>query len=169
MGQLALPFLRDLSRALGETVDLSVARGSAAVFIEQVLGSERLAAVSHVGDAFPLHNTANGRALLGCLKPAERARLLRGKGRGGAPDEAAVEADVAGFLVSGLAYDRGEHTPGISAVGTAFLDPFGQPFALSVPMPTERFAEKLARVEVALLATRAAIVNLAKGSLPQPG
>ena len=54
------PFLKDLSEVTGETVDLAVLRGSRLVFIDQVTGSQRLRAVSSVGEAFSLHNSANG-------------------------------------------------------------------------------------------------------------
>jgi DNA-binding IclR family transcriptional regulator len=40
---------------------------------------------------------------------------------------------------SNIAVDNDEHTDGISAVGTAFKDPKGIIFAVSVPVPTVRF------------------------------
>jgi DNA-binding IclR family transcriptional regulator len=47
---------------------------------------------------------------------------------------------------SRLAYDREEHTEGISAVGTAFLDPLGRALAVSIPVPTARFARQADRL-----------------------
>jgi DNA-binding IclR family transcriptional regulator len=58
---------------------------------------------------------------------------------------------------TGLAYDLDEHTPGISAVGAGFADATGELHAISVPVPSTRFAGKRAVVEEALAATIAAI------------
>src|SRR5947199_201267 len=47
---------------------------------------------------------------------------------------------------TGVAYDREEHTEGISAVGAVLGDAFGTMAAVSVPMPTQRFAGREAEV-----------------------
>ena len=62
------PIIATLSQTLGETVDVSVLKGSMAVFTDQIQGSHRLRAVSAVGESFPLHCTANGKALLSVLR-----------------------------------------------------------------------------------------------------
>src|SRR5690349_17496301 len=62
---LARPLLERLSEELHETVDLS--KKDHLVFIDQVIGSQRLRAVSAVGDTFPLYCTANGKAYLAQL------------------------------------------------------------------------------------------------------
>ncbi|HTB88351.1 MAG TPA: helix-turn-helix domain-containing protein, partial [Steroidobacteraceae bacterium] len=61
------PLMVDLSQKLGETVDLSVLKGFSAIFTDQVQGAHRLRAVSAVGESFPLHCTANGKALLSVM------------------------------------------------------------------------------------------------------
>ena len=76
MMAIAEPGMVALCRELGETVDLSVLSGTSALFIGQVPGRKRLSAVSHVGERFPLHSTANGKAMLCALKPAQRQKLL---------------------------------------------------------------------------------------------
>src|SRR5215470_12848001 len=64
---LARPLLERLSEELHETVDLSTIKKDHLVFIDQVIGSQRLRAVSAVGDTFPLYCTANGKAYLAQL------------------------------------------------------------------------------------------------------
>ena len=64
---MARPFLERLSEELHETVDLSTVKKDHLVFIDQVIGSQRLRAVSAVGDTFPLYCTANGKAYLAQL------------------------------------------------------------------------------------------------------
>ena len=45
-------------------------------FVDQVPAPRRLRATSAVGELFPLHCTANGKALLAALPAAEAAALL---------------------------------------------------------------------------------------------
>ena len=47
------------------------------VFIDQVIGSQRLRTVSAVGETFPLYCTANGKAYLADLDDAAIERLDR--------------------------------------------------------------------------------------------
>lgn len=61
---------------------------------------------------------------------------------------------------SGLAYDLDEHSSGISAIGFAFRDWGGTIHAISVPMPSTRFAELKEVVETALLATMKDITKM---------
>ena len=77
--KIVRPFMQELARAADETVDLSVLRRDAAVFVEQIQGTQRLAAVSAIGKEFPLHCTANGKALLTLITPERRERLLGGR------------------------------------------------------------------------------------------
>ncbi len=67
------PILKELARETGETVDLSRLNRDHAVFVDQIPGSQRLQAMSAVGQVFPLHCTANGKAMLAAL-PDERLR-----------------------------------------------------------------------------------------------
>src|ERR1700754_4862887 len=64
---IARPFLVKLSNELGETVDLATIRQDHLVFVDQVIGSQRLRTVSAVGEMFPLYCTANGKAYLAGL------------------------------------------------------------------------------------------------------
>ena len=64
---LARPFLVKLSNELNETVDLATIKDDHLVFIDQVIGPQRLRAVSAVGESFPLYCTANGKAYLAQL------------------------------------------------------------------------------------------------------
>src|SRR5690242_15496507 len=64
---IARPFLAKLSGELRETVDLATIKRDHLVFIDQVIGSQRLRTVSAVGEMFPLYCTANGKAYLAGL------------------------------------------------------------------------------------------------------
>ncbi len=120
------PVLEEIAASTGETVDLSVLRGQQMLFIDQIESAHRLRAVSAVGVRFPMESTANGKAV--------RA-LLEGAG--------------------GIAFDRDEHTAGISAAGIAGRTAGGHVIAISVPAPTDRFRANEKTIVAALRAAAA--------------
>lgn len=144
--------LSELSRRLGETTDLSVLRGAQMIFLDQVPGTHRLRTVSAVGDVFPLTTTANGRAALALLAPERARALVEAEWR--RRDQPGDWPDFAGMLervrAEGLAWDLDEHTQGISALGGAFRDRNGEIHAISVPVPSQRFALIRPQIEAAL-------------------
>lgn len=147
--------LTELSQATGETTDLSVLRGPAMIFLDQVPGTHRLRTVSSVGEAFPLTTTANGRACLAQL-PEDQARDLAAKEWARQGKERDLDAFMEGLArvrETGLAYDLDEHTPGISAIGFAFRDWSGDLHSISVPVPSTRFAAIRGKVEATLRIT----------------
>ena len=138
------PVIEQVSRATGDTVDLSVLRGQQMWFIDQIESSHRLRAVSAVGGRFPLQDTANGKAALALLPHDEIPVALLDEIR-----------EVRG---TGIAYDRDEHTDGISAAGIAGRLPGGHVVAISVPAPTDRFLAHEAAIVDALRAAASAPV-----------
>jgi DNA-binding IclR family transcriptional regulator len=140
------PILVRLNQELDETVDLSILDGSEARFIDQIPSTQRLRAVSAVGISFPLHSTANGKALLAALPPGQATAILPPR----------LQRDTANTITSrrelwaelervretGVAYDREEHTDGICAVGAVVRDAYGVAGAISIPVPLPRFADR---------------------------
>lgn len=159
---LCRPLLMDLAQKTGETADLSVLRGHQMIFLDQVAGSQRLRAISAVGDIFPLTDTANGRAVLAAMSPDAAEQLareeLRKKGAEGSWPALAHLLET--IRKDGVAYDLDEHTEGISAAGIAFRDWRGALHAISVPVPTARFESQRANVVAALKAARVAALGL---------
>jgi len=158
---LARPFLEKLSAELQETVDLSVVKKDHLVFIDQVISSQRLRTVSAVGETFPLHCTANGKAYLAQLSDQAIEKLIGRAFEQRTPNTRtridALLADLAAVRHTGVAYDREEHTLGISAAGVALRDPLGNSVAISVPVPAQRFADQEALIAERLLATKRAM------------
>lgn len=146
------PVLTELAQETGETTDLAVLRGTGLLFLDQVPGRHRLRAVSFVGEVFPLTTTANGRACLALMSEARARKLIENEWK-----RSGTGGDIEKMLVSlrtirddGLAYDLDEHSDGISAIGFAFIDWNGNHVAISVPVPSTRFEETKAKIEVAL-------------------
>lgn len=148
------PLLRELSRQTGETVDLSRLNRDHAVFVNQVPGSHRLQAISAVGATFPLHCTANGKAMLALLGPAELQVALARPLQAFTPKTIVKNASLLRELdrvrKSGIAVDDEEHTLGICAIGMAFRTPAHQLFAISIPVPAVRFAAMRRQCEAVL-------------------
>ena len=158
---LARPFLERLSAELHETVDLSTVKKDHLVFIDQVIGSQRLRTVSAVGETFPLHCTANGKAYLAQLSDSAIEILI---GRTYAPRTPkthqrieALLADLKTVRRTGVAFDREEHTLGVCAAGVALQDPLGNSVAISVPVPSQRFPDRQTLIGERLMATKRAL------------
>jgi DNA-binding IclR family transcriptional regulator len=140
-------------------------RGVGMTFLDQVPGTHRLTTISKVDEVFPLTTTANGRACLAELPEDEALRLIEAEW---ARNE--VAGDLPRFLQrledvrrTGLAYDLDEHSEGISAIGFGFRDWGGTLHAISVPMPSTRFADMKPVVEAALLVTKTGITQMIAG------
>lgn len=156
--EIAHPHLKALSAATGETVDLAVLRKDHVVFVDQVAGSQRLRAVSAVGETFPLHSTANGKASLALLADADVRQRLKKEAlttaAGRVRSIASLIKELNEVRQTGIARDEEEHSLGISALGTAFRDQAGMIYAISIPAPTGRYRINRATIAPLLLATR---------------
>jgi IclR family transcriptional regulator, acetate operon repressor len=149
---------------LHETVDLARVERDRLVFIDQVVGSQRLRTVSAVGEIFPLHCTANGKAYLATLDDAQIEELIGKtykrytKNTHTTLKKLLEDVDVA--RKTGVAFDLGEHSTDIHAAGIAFFDISGNAFAISVPIPAARFQSKKAQAVQQLIAVNAALRSL---------
>ena len=141
------PTVERVAEETGETVDLSLFRGGQMLFIDQIESPHRLRAVSAVGARFPLFDTANGKAALALLDETEFEQLLAPLA---ADRSARLRTEVDEVRISGIAYDRDEHTEGISAAGVAGRAAGGNIVAISVPAPTDRFLAHQGRIVAAL-------------------
>ena len=154
-GRFMRPHLEKLALETGETVDLSMQQGDKMVFVDQIIANQhRLRAVSAIGASFPMFSSANGKAALSLLDDDEITRMLDGELYEETPNTIqTVEellADIAVIRESAISADNEEHTEGISALGTAFHDPVGRVFAVSIPVPTTRFLRSQDSLRAAL-------------------
>lgn len=137
------PLLLSLRRELDETVDLAVLDGAAVRFVDQVPAPRRLRAMSAVGELFPLHCTANGKALLAALPPEQARALLPERlpafTANTVTSRERLLAELESVRAAGIAIDREEHTEGICAVGAAIPVGAEPALAISVPVPVQRF------------------------------
>lgn len=138
------PLIAELSAQIGETVDLSVLERDRALFVDQVVSGARLQAVSAVGDSFPLHASANGKALLASLPEPDVRRVILGPldrfTSRTVTDPDVLERELEQVRKTGIAFDREEHSEGVCAIGLVVGLVDHDLLAVSVPMPTHRFS-----------------------------
>jgi DNA-binding IclR family transcriptional regulator len=155
IAEIARPFLLELSRECGETVDLSQLDGSKLVFLDQIGGAHQLRAESGIGVSFALHSTAPGKAMLALMTDEELARIrprlqLVRRTRHTIVTWPGLLRELVAVRQHGIAADREENTDGICAQAIAVRLPTGGLAAISVPVPTQRFAEQQERVATLL-------------------
>lgn len=157
------PLMESLSNELAETVDFATISGDRMVFLDQVAGRHRLMAVSHVGDAFPLHCSSVGKAYLATMTPDQIERLIGTQYQARTPatitDLPALLANLDASRATGIGFDIEEHSDGICAVGFCFRDEADNWFGLSVPIPTQRFVEQRDALIARLAAVRETLIR----------
>jgi DNA-binding IclR family transcriptional regulator len=160
------PIMEELSRETGETVDLALFKNDQIVFVDQVAGTQRLRAVSAIGETFPTTVTANGKAALTWLEGADVTRILDYERKQMITDKSANEfaAELDQIRKSGYALDVDEHTDGISAVGIAF-HASDTIYAISIPAPSHRFRNQREIYIAKLQAIKSEVVATIPGAM----
>ena len=153
------PLMRQIFEATAETVDLSVLENDLVRVVYLIPTQHQLRAIADVGAAFPLHCSSKGKALLAAMTDeaveAMLPKTFKRYNERTITTRSALIAQLHEIRETGIAYDLEEHVPGISAAAIAAQDPFGAPFAISVPVPSQRFATERATIDKALLDVRA--------------
>jgi len=155
----AEPFMRRLHDQLGETVDCAMLDGSQ-VRVIHVIPTTRhmLRAIADVGQSFPLHCTAKGKALLAALDRRTALRMLPSVlhryTSHTLTSVTAIEAELDKAAQTGVALDFEEATLGICAAAIAVREPAGTLLTISVVVPAQRFPAAEAAITVALQQAR---------------
>jgi DNA-binding IclR family transcriptional regulator len=144
---VALPFLRELAKRCGETVDLEVLRGAHVIVVEELTGDYLLNSSSNVGTIWPAHCTSTGKLLLAALPPAELGELLANGLSGCGPrsitDAAALRGELHAALARGYATSYEELEAHLHAVGAPIYDHQGRIVAaVSVSGPAARMPRR---------------------------
>jgi len=149
--QEALPFMQELHRELGETVNLSVRQNDEVVYVERTSsGTQMMRVVQIIGARAPLHITAVGKIFLAADGPEKCVEYSR---RTGLPkftdntltDPASLLQETESAREHGYAFDNEEAEKGVSCVGAGIYGDDGRLVAgLSVSAPCERFSKSWA-------------------------
>jgi DNA-binding IclR family transcriptional regulator len=161
---LARPILEKLTAATNESSSLNLYRGNE---VERVCGVDSPQGLTYrmtIGARYPLYSSSGGKAVLAALPKKECERYLA-RVRLARHTEATVKSvadlrrELARVASEGVAYSRGEHTPGIVTVAAVVRRADGYPLgALTVVAPSVRFDQRLQAIcERAIKAAAAAL------------
>lgn len=139
----ALPHLRALHHDTWETVTLSVLVGRQPVWIDQLITPQEVKLSVPLGQSFPLHAGASGRAMLAFLSADAREAVLRQPLPRLTPQTVTKPTELRALLeavrAAGIAVSRGERQPGAAAIAAPVFDGQGVAGAMSVCGPEHRF------------------------------
>lgn len=172
MGSWAMPYLGELASEIGETANLAMLEGDAAVYLAQVPSRHWMRMFTEVGRRVMPHCTGVGKALLSELAAAEVREMVA---RIGLPvqtertisDVEALMVELGSIRERGYAVDDGEQEIGVRCVAVPVT---GTParIALSVSGPSARVTrDRVAEIAPVLqrAATRLA-VDITGGRAP---
>jgi len=158
--EIAHPALAAMAQRIGETIDLAVLDGTKAVFVDHIEDKQHhLRFVSAIGLSIPLHCSANGKAILAAMDEDELQRIkkilpLKRYTPSTICNWTQLEKELNNIRRAGVAFDNEEHTEGVSAIGASIIGPGGENAALSIPIPSVRFRDKVDEMRAALVDCR---------------
>lgn len=163
----ARPVCQQLAAATGETINIAVLIGSAALYLDQIAGEAALQPHNWVGQRIPLHATSNGKVLMAHLDP----RLVDGFLSRLEPytsrtitRRATLNRQLAEIRDLGYATAVDELEEGLSAVAAPVRDAHGEVIAaLSVSGSTYRMDAATMSATVEPLIAAATEVSFAMG------
>jgi len=141
--QLARPVCEWLAEQVGETVNLAVLDGDAAVNVVQVRGTKAVSSHNWIGQRTPLHATSSGKVLLASLEEERRRALYKTGLPALTPrtvcDEATLQAELERVRAEGYAYTIEELEEGLNALAAPVRSDDGAVVAaISVSAPSYR-------------------------------
>ncbi|QIY59567.1 IclR family transcriptional regulator [Streptomyces sp. RPA4-5] len=147
ISQEGAPVCRELAAELGETVNIAVLEGDAAVNVTQARGPASVTAQNWLGRRTPLHATSSGKALLAyqprAVREAVLARKLPRLTERTVTSAAALRRELAEVVEQGFAVAIEELELGLRAVAAPVRAPDGSVIgAISVSVPAYRLAEE---------------------------
>lgn len=139
------PFLEKLARDIDEHTEEAVLYAGEVLFVDQYVTRRVMRAITNVGTRGPLHCSANGKALLASLTPAEMEdilpkELVRVTDKT-ITDRVRLRAEIAEVRRTGLAYDMEEYTPGVCACGAYVRSVLGDVVSIAAVVTKEHWDE----------------------------
>jgi DNA-binding IclR family transcriptional regulator len=146
--RVARPFLERLTQETGETANLVIQDGRAALYLDKVESPRSLRIFSHIGRRAPLHCTAVGKVLLANAPPSQVDRLL-----GEGPLERLTKRTITSITqlrrelstvrVRGYAVDREECEEGGHCIAVAVRNATGEAVAaVGISSPSVRMSAR---------------------------
>ncbi|WP_238443884.1 IclR family transcriptional regulator [Salsipaludibacter albus] len=146
----ALPVLRQLHTATGETTTVSALVGTARIYLDQVVSQRELKMMVEIGRPFPLHAGSSSKAILANVGRDLREQVLAQELPELTPRTITTRARLEDELVAvrrrGVAVSRGERQHGAGSIAAPVRDPHGDVIgSLSICGPINRFTSQVLR------------------------
>jgi IclR family transcriptional regulator, acetate operon repressor len=153
LARLGQPTCQALAEIIGETVNLAVSDGEAAINVAQEFGTSSVSSQNWVGRRTPLHATSAGKVLLAHMDELERRSLLRRRltryTEATITEPAVLRAELARVVDEGYARSFDELEVGMHAVAVPVWAHDGNVVAaLSASGPSYRLPRRRARAVV---------------------
>ena len=150
IARLGQPICQRLAEQVGETVNVAVSDGEAAINVAQEFGTSAVTTQNWVGRRTPLHATSAGKVLLAHMAEPERRVFLRRRlprfTDATITEPAALRAELARVVDEGHARSFEEFEVGLHAVAVPLWGHGGEVVAaLSVAGPAYRLPRRKAR------------------------
>jgi len=145
---IARPYMQQLNRVLGETVNLAVFTDNWVVVIERIESSKTLRTNLVIGGHLPAHCTAFGKIFLSEMTSEDLARHLSGSPleaftKNTLTSTSALEKELAGIRKNGYAIDDQELAEGVRCISAPIRDASGRvAAAVSVSTPSSRISKE---------------------------
>ncbi len=150
--EIAYPFLVELSKATGETVNLGIMDGAQAIYVDTIAGPSAIRVNAWPGKRLPIHRTALGKALVAQLPDDQLRAIVKETGlERSTPNTHTklrdLKLDLERVLEQGYAVDDEEDEIGMRCVGVPVRDHRGLATAaisvtgLARRLPMERIPE----------------------------
>ncbi|MEI2416266.1 IclR family transcriptional regulator [Orrella sp. JC864] len=155
--QRANPYLQDLNRQCGETVNLAELDGTDMVYVARFATHLKTAVHMPMGRRLPVFCTSSGRAMLSAMPPEQARALLQAAPRPKYTSTTVTDVDALMRIVEraredGYSTASGEYYRGDLNLGVAVYDAQGRPAgAVNISAPSSRWTLARMRRELAPL------------------
>lgn len=134
LAQEMRPYLEELTRRLGQTINLGVLGNDAVVYLDCQIPSQSMALYTAPGATIPVHASAMGKVLLAWMPAEEREALLARLPLAPITPHTLASRDalrdvLAGIRDRGFAFDLGEFKPDVSCLAAPVLNDRGRAVA----------------------------------------
>ena len=145
------PILEDLRDRTNETVILGQAAssGNTVIYLDVIEGTQAIRYSANIGDRKPLHSTAIGKVLLGCMSADQRRKTL-GKVKTDAITDRTMTGigdivdDIEVGVKRGYQMTRGENVVDVGAIAMP-VSLLGRTFGVAVAGPIQRLDANVSR------------------------
>jgi DNA-binding IclR family transcriptional regulator len=144
VGDVALPYMKELSARSGESILLTVLSGHEAVCLERIEARKLIKLSLDRGASLPLHAGASSRVLLAYQEESFVDDMIAKRGlskltENTITDPVKLKMELEKTRILGYAFSNGEADPGARAVAAPIFDHKAKMIGgLTIPGPTER-------------------------------